>query len=199
MNDFLSDFTSSFFIILAAEFGDKTNLVFLSIISKTGGSKYPLIGALIGIFTSTFLGIILGTFLGDLIKFSFIRVVAGVIFVILGILILVEKETNNEHVNVVNTILPENNLKMMFRSAYLIFLAELGDRSQIYVITASSSLNPIAILIGSFLGMSLIFILSAIFGKKIFEKIKKEKLKLISAGLFILAGLLLILDSIALF
>jgi putative Ca2+/H+ antiporter (TMEM165/GDT1 family) len=74
----------------------------------------------------------------------------------------------------------------------LLFLAELGDKTQLTVITlATQNESPLAVLLGSVLALSLVAILSVVFGQVILQFIPAAIFHKASAVLFVLVGVLL--------
>jgi putative Ca2+/H+ antiporter (TMEM165/GDT1 family) len=194
VSSFFEAFFPALFIIMAAEFGDKTHLIVLSLMSKTLKPYHVAFGGFIGITLVSLAGVIIGTLLGHSLPYLWISVLAGILFITLGILSLRDGESDeesNEDISYTNN----NSNQVIGRSLVLVALAELGDKSQLFVITASAATNPYAIFLGSCLGMGIIFILTAIVGERLLNIIEPRTLGRISGYLFILAGLWLVISS----
>jgi putative Ca2+/H+ antiporter (TMEM165/GDT1 family) len=172
---------SVYLIMVVAEFGDKTNLIALSLMGKHGNPYAVALFATIGIGLTTVLSVVVGSILGDNLPLDPIRYGAAVIFIWLGISTLREDE-EDEEIEFENDISP---VKIMG----LIGLAEFGDKSQILAITAAAASLPVAVFIGSTLGMGTIMFGTAALGSVLFERINPERLEVVGASLFIIAGL----------
>jgi len=74
----------------------------------------------------------------------------------------------------------------------LLFLAELGDKTQLTVITlASQNRNPLPVFLGAALALCLVTLLGVVFGQAILQMIPAAILHKASAALFVLVGVLL--------
>lgn len=74
----------------------------------------------------------------------------------------------------------------------LLFLAELGDKTQLTVITlATQNRNPVPVLFGGVLALSLVTVLGVVFGQAILQFIPAAVLHKASAVLFVVVGALL--------
>lgn len=183
-------------VIFLAEIGDKTNLVALSLMSKTKMPYVVAFGAVIGIGLTTLIGVLIGKVVGDTLPLWIIPFVAGLSFIILGLVEFFGKseekeEIDNNKIQIQNSII--NTLK---RSIVLVMFAEFGDKSQLAVITGVTLGSPIPIFIGAIIGMSLVMMLTAIFGDKLLAKIPEEKLHIVASALFIIAGCWIIISAI---
>ncbi|MGV9171036.1 MAG: TMEM165/GDT1 family protein [Promethearchaeia archaeon] len=78
----------------------------------------------------------------------------------------------------------------------LIFLMELGDKSQILTITLASIYpNPIEVWIGAMLALSILTLMGAYFGEFIAKIFPKFHLKIISIAIFVIIGIIVILPQ----
>ena len=185
MEDFLSVFIFTFSIMVLAEFGDKTNLIALSLMTK---SKHPYRIALfstIGIGLSTVISVLIGGIIGQNLPVNPIRYIAAAVFIVLGIISLREEDEEKEEISEDT----EKDKVPFYKPIYLVALAEFGDKSQLFAITASASTSPLAVFLGSVLGMGTIMFLTAAFGSLFFEKFNRETLEKLAAILFIVAGI----------
>lgn len=79
---------STFIVIFLAELGDKTQLAAMA---ASAGSNKPfsvLIGASVALVLSSALAVAIGSFIGDHIPLRYIKIAAGVVFIIFGSLYL---------------------------------------------------------------------------------------------------------------
>lgn len=184
MESFGAVLISVYLVMVVAEFGDKTNLIALSLMTKSSHPYRIALYSTIGIGLSTIGSVLIGALLGTSLPLDLIRYLAAAVFIWLGISSLREEKEEEEDVE-------DQDTKQVspFRVMYLVALAELGDKSQIFAITAAAASFPLAVFLGSVLGMGTIMFATAAVGSVIFEKIHPDSLEKIAAGLFIIAGL----------
>ncbi len=87
-------------------------------------------------------------------------------------------------------------LTLLFTTFITVFLAEMGDKTQLTTITLSSSTNkPLAVFIGSSIALILATLLGALAGGSIANLIPAFLLKLLSGIVFLIIGLNLLVQS----
>ncbi len=176
--------------MLVAEFGDKTQLVALSLMTKTKRPFQVASGATIGILITTIIGIAVALLLAELIPTDIISVVSGIIFLVLGLLALREARGKEETEEGSDDDVPIKN--PFFSAVGLVALAELGDKSQLFVVAQTLAGDSIGVFFGAVLGMATILFATAIVGETLMKKLPDSYLDYGAAGLFILAGLLIL-------
>lgn len=137
-------------------------------------------------------------FFGQIIRFyvplDLIRVLSGIIFILFGIAFLFAKKVNNKNEFETKSLLKNN---MILGTFILVFIAELGDKTQISVILMSSICTNLFLVISgaisAFFVVTLIGILVGSGLKRILES-KKILLDTITAVIFILIGATLLLS-----
>ncbi len=81
-------------------------------------------------------------------------------------------------------------LTLVFTTFVTVFLAEMGDKTQLTTITLSSTTNkPLAVFIGSSLALILATLLGALAGGSIANLIPAFVLKLLSGIVFLIIGI----------
>lgn len=81
---------STFVMIFLAELGDKTQLAAMA---ASAGSKQPLavlLGASVALVLSSVCAVVAGTFIGEKIPLKFIKIAAGIMFILFGLLYVKE-------------------------------------------------------------------------------------------------------------
>ena len=87
-------------------------------------------------------------------------------------------------------------LTLLFTTFFTVFLAEMGDKTQLTTITLSSTTNkPLAVFMGSSIALILATLLGALAGSSIANLIPAFILKLISGIVFLIIGINLLLQS----
>ena len=87
-------------------------------------------------------------------------------------------------------------ITLLFTTFVTVFLAEMGDKTQLTTITLSSTTNkPLAVFIGSSVALILATLLGALAGGSIANLIPAFLLELVSGIVFLLIGLNLLTQS----
>ena len=87
-------------------------------------------------------------------------------------------------------------LTLLFTTFFTVFLAEMGDKTQLTTITLSSTTNkPLAVFIGSSVALILATLLGALAGGSIANLIPAFLLKLLSGIVFLIIGIKLLVES----
>ena len=88
-------------------------------------------------------------------------------------------------------------ITLLFTTFVTVFLAEMGDKTQLTTITLSSTTNkPLAVFIGSSIALILATLLGALAGGSIANLIPDFLLKLLSGIVFLIIGINLLAQSI---
>ena len=87
-------------------------------------------------------------------------------------------------------------LTLLFTTFVTVFLAEMGDKTQLTTITLSSTTNkPLAVFIGSSFALVLAALLGALAGGSIANLIPAFLLRIISGIVFLIIGISLLAQS----
>ncbi len=182
---------SSFFLIFLAELADKTMLITLSLSSKYRRSK-----VLVGIFLASVFVMVIPVLLGDyLLKFfprGSMLLIAGLLFIGIGILNLLERDSDEES-KMLSWKLPPILL------VFLLFLiSEMGDKTQITAFSISVSSGRFwEVWVGSTLGLFLPNLVAAFFGSLVMSKVPERIRKYTISGLFTIVGVFLLVQYFA--
>ncbi|MGD8719619.1 MAG: TMEM165/GDT1 family protein [Candidatus Zixiibacteriota bacterium] len=82
----MKQFFSAFGLILLAELGDKTQLAAIVMSSETGKPWHVFFGAALALVVVTFIAVFLGAGITKVVPHDIIQKVAGVLFVVFGVL-----------------------------------------------------------------------------------------------------------------
>lgn len=89
------------------------------------------------------------------------------------------------------------SLKVIITTFLAIFLAELGDKTQLAVLTLSAeSKKPVSVFIGAIVAFGLITLLGAFLGGVITKFVPEHVIEKIAAIAFILIGILMFFEKI---
>jgi Ca2+/H+ antiporter, TMEM165/GDT1 family len=82
---------TTFGVIFLAEMGDKTQLAAMTMAAQTKKPWAVFIGASIALAAVSALGVVVGAVLGNYVPLEWVKRVAAIAFIVIGILILLDK------------------------------------------------------------------------------------------------------------
>lgn len=176
--------TAAFVSIFVAEFGDKTQLV-----SLTLASRYPplqvLAGAMVGLALVMGLAVGAGGLMAAAVPAAVITFVSGIFFVLMGLYTLVHREREGA---------AGAGKGGFYQTAALVFVAELGDKTQMAALLLSAHFAcPVAVFGGAMAAMFLNHALAVFLGGRLISKVSPPVLRRATACLFIGIGLVMLL------
>lgn len=200
----LSSFFSAFGLIFIAELGDKTQLAVMTQTCKYRTSWPVFWGGSLALTAVTALGVLGGKVLGTLVPESVVRIIAAIAFIVMGVLIWRESRGFGDSVceleeevgctdSLVGCDVPRWwNWKAFSSTLMLLFLAELGDKTQLAVLgLASKRANPWLIFAGGALALTAVTGLGVVGGQQLSRFIPEHLLLKISAVAFVGMGVLM--------
>ena len=175
---------AAFITVFVAEFGDKSQLVCL-----TMACRYPPLQVLAGAMTAMAvvlgLAVAVGGFLAATIPHTLIAVASGLVFIIIGLLSYLRKSDRLDE---------PNNKAGYFQTLTMIFFAELGDKTQLAVMFLTASFGyPLAIFAGAMVAMLFNHLLAVYLGSRLISRVSPRYIRLGTAFLFIVIGLFIII------
>jgi Ca2+/H+ antiporter, TMEM165/GDT1 family len=84
-------FLSTFGVIFLAEMGDKTQLAAMTMAAQSKKPWAVFIGAALALTAVSAIGVLVGGIIGDYIPLIWVKRVAALAFIVIGVLILLEK------------------------------------------------------------------------------------------------------------
>jgi putative Ca2+/H+ antiporter (TMEM165/GDT1 family) len=192
MNFSLEMFSSSllaFGVIFLAEIGDKSQLVCMALAAKHKG-KPVAIGAIAAFAMLNILAVTVGSSISHLIPETWLTIAAASLFVLFGLHSLLSEE-DTEKAEEGATITTRN---LMITTFMLIFLAELGDKTQLAVVTMSTTHLPLAVWFGATFALTATSLMGVYAGRKLLAQLNINLLHKIS-GLFFIGFAILLLSS----
>jgi putative Ca2+/H+ antiporter (TMEM165/GDT1 family) len=184
---------SAFGLVFLAELGDKTQLLAMGF-----GARYPMrtvmIGLALGFAVAGAIAAVVGGVLGAALPDKPIAIVGGILFLVFALLTLRGLRRSGDSVeeemgHVVQT------RHVVLSIALTIVLGELGDKTQLTTATLAARSNPIAVWIGATGGEVLAASIGAFFGSRLGARLKPDAVKIASAVLFALFGVLLLVSA----
>jgi len=183
----LQSFFTPFFTILLAEMLDKSQLTLIFLSTKTRRVLPLIVGSLLAFAIVDGTAIIFGSLIASIAPDNIVKLVAGLVFIIFGILSFRNDEREN-----VKRILRYHP----FVSAFLlIFLSEWGDKTQLASAAFATQFQPFWVFLGVMAAMTVLAILAVFAGRFMAEKINKNLIQKIAGVSFIGIGIYLLIFS----
>ncbi len=175
----LSEFLIPFLMIAIAELGDKTQLTMLTLSAKFDEPYKIFAGGMLAFLLVDGVAVIFGSLLASYISISFLHLASGLIFLAFGAAMYLSKDENDQKISA----------KSAFLSSFMIiFIAELGDKTQIASLFFAAQFSPIIVLAAIMLALASVSLVAIFIGSKIKDKIEPRKIKIIASVIFILFG-----------
>jgi len=177
----IEDFVLPFITIGLAELGDKTQLAVLALSSKTKKYLQLLLGVILAFIIADGLAVLFGKAISNTIPIKYIKIGSGIIFIVFGVITLLKNKKENKEVSIKNP----------FISGFsLIFISELGDKTQIGTALFAAKYNPVLVFIGIISALTILSITAIYLGKFLTKKLKKSTISTIAGILFIIIGII---------
>ncbi|WED23935.1 TMEM165/GDT1 family protein [Vibrio sp. JC009] len=192
MNHTLEFFSSSFLafgMIFLTEIGDKSQLVCMTLASKHK-AKPVAIGAITAFSLLNILAVTVGGSLSRFIPETWLTIAAACLFIMFGLHSLLAREDEEDS---------QANKKITTRSILittfmLIFLAELGDKTQLAVVTMSTTHLPLLVWLGATFALATTSLMGIFAGRKLLARLNINLLHKISGLFFISFAIVLLSD-----
>lgn len=175
---------TSYVLIIAAEMGDKSQLVCMTLASRHRALPVML-GAIAAFALLNTLAVVFGVAIANWLPEYIIAATVAVLFTVFGIHALrVEEPDGDEEVE------EKSGHNIFFTTFLLITVAEFGDKTQLAVVALSSTAAPIAVWLGSTAALVSTSALGVLAGRTILQKVPLVLLHKISGTIFLaLAGI----------
>jgi putative Ca2+/H+ antiporter (TMEM165/GDT1 family) len=192
LNNFLSFLTSgniteisaaaatSFALIAAAEIGDKSQLVCMTLASRHRAMPIML-GAIAAFAFLNTLAVVFGAAIASWLPEYIVATIVAFLFAAFGIHSLHVGEDDDEE-----EIKEKSGHGIFFTTFLLITVAEFGDKTQLAVVALSSTAAPIAVWFGSTAALASTSALGILAGRTILQKVPLVLLHKISGTIFLL-------------
>lgn len=183
MSEFFLTASTTFGLIALAELGDKTQLVCMTLALRHPPAPV-LIGAVLAFAALNLLAVWFGASLAAWLPAWLIAALVSVLFAVFACRFW--RETSADTLDVIE----KNGRNVLLSTFGLIFLAELGDKTQLAMAGLASTQAALPVWIGGTLGLALVSALGILAGRTVLRKLALPLLHRISAVLFLLLALL---------
>lgn len=174
---------TSLAVIAAAELGDKTQLVCMTLAARH--RPWPvLLGAVLAFALLNGLGVVFGAAVAAWLPKGWVALAVAVLFAGFGLHAL--RQGGEEE-----TVVVEKTGHGIFFTAFtLVFLAEFGDKTQIAVAGLSTAFSPLSVWIGATVGLGGVSVVGVIVGRTLFRRLPVHLLHRLSGVLFLALAVL---------
>jgi putative Ca2+/H+ antiporter (TMEM165/GDT1 family) len=178
----LTPLIASLTLFSLMEFGDKTHIAVITLSMKNRPLEV-FIGALGAFALVDGASVLVGGLIADLIPEFWINVISGVLFLLFGVLTLINKEDEEE--------VKEGGKSGLASAFSLVTLMELGDKTQFasFVLAARYG-SPVLVFLGIMLGAALITGSGVVIGKGLMRIVPEHYLRYAAAALFLIFGVI---------
>ncbi|MBN2110593.1 MAG: TMEM165/GDT1 family protein [Methanosarcinaceae archaeon] len=178
----IQDILIPFLLVGIAELGDKTQLAILVLSTKTKQYLSLLAGVMLAFVLTDGLAVLLGSFITEMVPMNHVRIGAGLVFILFGIIILVNREKEDEE--------DSYELNNPFISGFgLILVSEMGDKTQLASALFATQYEPVFVFVGVIMALFVLSATAVFLGKFIMGRINKRTISLVAGILFILMGI----------
>jgi putative Ca2+/H+ antiporter (TMEM165/GDT1 family) len=178
----LTPLIASLTLFSLMEFGDKTHIAVITLSMKNKPLEV-FIGALGAFAVVDGASVLVGGLIANLIPEFWINVISGGLFLLFGVLTLINKEDEEE--------VKEGRRSGLASAFSLVIIMELGDKTQFasFVLAARYG-SPVLVFLGIMLGAALITGSGVVIGKGLMKVMPERYLRYAAAALFLIFGVI---------
>ncbi len=177
---------AAFIVNLFAELGDKTQLAVIALSAKYRKPWQILAGSMAGFALATAVAVLVGGTLSQIIPATALKIAAALLFIVFGTYVFFSNDAKEE-------AKVEKGKGAMLSSFALIFVMELGDKTQFANAALSATNSQVEVFIGALLALGLLTSAAIAIGKQVSRRLPMRTIKALSAAAFLFTGLLLLL------
>ncbi|MDD1626964.1 MAG: TMEM165/GDT1 family protein [Methylococcaceae bacterium] len=170
---------TSFALIAAAEIGDKSQLVCMTLASRHRAMPV-LLGAIAAFAFLNTLAVVFGVAIASWLPGYVVAATVAFLFAVFGIHSLRMQEDEDDE-----DVKEKSGHSIFFTTFLLITVAEFGDKTQLAVVALSSTVTPLAVWFGSTTALASTSALGILAGRTILQKVPLVLLHKISGTIFL--------------
>jgi putative Ca2+/H+ antiporter (TMEM165/GDT1 family) len=171
---------TSFALIAAAEIGDKSQLVCMTLAARHKAIPVML-GAVAAFALLNTLAVVFGVAIASWLPDYVVAAAVAFLFAVFGIQALRVQAVDEDE-----DIQEKSGHSIFFTTFLLITVAEFGDKTQLAVVALSSTAVPLAVWLGSTMALASTSALGILAGRTILQKVPLVLLHKISGSIFLL-------------
>lgn len=174
-----------------AEMGDKTQLSILLLSSRTQEYARLVLGVMLAFLLADGLAILVGSYIDAVVPVTTVKALSGLVFILFGILILKEKDEEEER---------EQRLSArgaFFSGFSMIFLSEWGDKTQIASALFATEYDPLMVLAGVMIALFILTLMAIFLGRYLSRRIDRKLMSRVAGGIFLLIGFSFLISALA--
>ncbi len=176
------DFFTPFITIALAELGDKSQISIFLLSSRIKNHFILLLGVMCGFAIVDGIAIFTGSWVVTLVPREFITIIAGVLFLVLGLLMIFQRiEPDDE-----SPKLSKNTFLLGFTA---IGLSEWGDKTQIAGALFALEYSPFVVFAAVMAALLLLSVIALVAGKLLAKKVNPRVTKRIAGVIFVILGI----------
>jgi Ca2+/H+ antiporter, TMEM165/GDT1 family len=180
---------SSFMLIAAAEMGDKSQLVCMTLAARYRAGPV-LFGAICAFLLLNSLAVLFGAAVAHWLPQYLVSAAVAILFALFGSAALRQPESDEDEPQ-----LAVSGRGLFWRTWLLISVAEFGDKTQLAVVAYSSTANVGAVWLGACLALSGTSALGVWAGRTVLQRLPLHWLHRFSGALFLMLAVLAGYDS----
>lgn len=181
ITDIATGSVTSFALIAAAEMGDKSQLVCMTLAARH--KALPVMwGAIAAFALLNTLAVIFGAAIASWLPDFVVAATVALLFALFGIQALLMQADDDDD----DTPTEKSGHSIFFTTFLLITVAEFGDKTQLAVVALSSTAAPLAVWLGATLALASTSALGILAGRTILQKVPLVLLHKISGSIFLL-------------
>lgn len=179
----------AFLTLFLAELGDKSQLLALSLSARY--RRGVLLAAVVVASALTVgVSVLLGSLAGQLIPTQALTIGAGVLFLVFAVLALRGEDEDDEHGA------PVERRGGLLVAILALSVAELGDKTMVAALALAATTSAVGVWIGGSLGMAASGAIAVLVGSALWRHLQPRTVRLASAALFALVGIVLLVDAL---
>ncbi|RTE65212.1 TMEM165/GDT1 family protein [Amphritea opalescens] len=180
--DQLGSFIGTFLLVFLAEFGDKSQLVCMTLAARY--RPLPVIlAAVVAFSVLNVLAVVVGSVAANWLPRSVVLIVVAVLFLWFGLQSFRTEEDDDAGG------LGLSGKSIFLSALVMLFFAELGDKTQLAVMGLASAESPVAVWLGATVALVATSIIGVMAGRALMRYVSVVWLHRVSGVLFMLFGI----------
>lgn len=175
---------TSFVLIAAAEIGDKSQLVCMTLASRHRAAPV-LWGAVAAFALLNTLAVVFGAAIASWLPDYFVAGMVALLFAGFGLHALLKHDDVDDD----GEIVEKTGHGIFLTTLFLITVAEFGDKTQLAVVALSSTAQPLAVWLGATLALTFTSALGVLAGRTVLQRMPLTFLHKISGLIFLVLAL----------